>query len=77
MTGPIKEGGLKIFVAVMAGTDAWDAQPIFASADPDIVGAVVAHLNDRLGSPGTAGDVSKARQPSTDQGSARTRGPAA
>ena len=32
---------MRLFVAVLAGTDAWDAQPIFASADPDIVGAVV------------------------------------
>lgn len=39
---------MKLFVAVMAGTSAWDAQPIFASADPDIVGAVVDRLNNRL-----------------------------
>ena len=42
---------MKLFVTVLAGTDAWDAQPIFASADPDIVGAVVGKLNDRLTGP--------------------------
>ena len=53
---------MKLFVAVMAGTDAWDAQPIFASADPDIVGAVVEKLTDRLSA--SAYDKGAAADPS-------------
>ena len=38
---------MRLYVVLMAGNNAMDAQAIFASADPHIVGAVTGHLHER------------------------------